>query len=378
MLGVAGFGLALVVGLLGAAWARRGREPADDDPKPGERAGWMVVIGLGIVMPVAVVASLFVVADIFMISTTQAPAAGSTSLTVDVVAHQWWWEVRYPGTGAVTANEIHIPTGTRVNLVATTADVIHSFWVPELNRKVDTIPGQRNRILLYADRPGVYRGQCTEFCGLQHAHMALDVVAQTPAAFTRWLAGERRLPHARERARAPRTGAVPRRAVPELPHAPRHARLGPRRARPDPRRQPQHARGADDPEHAGGALEVDRPVAVDQAGQPDAGLRLPARAAARARRLPREPEVVETAVPAPTPAEEVVDRLERMWRARPGLLGWLTTTDHKRIGLLYFWTTLAFFGAGGAEAMLVRTQLAGPNRRSSRRAPTTRSSRSTG
>ena len=70
---------------------------------------------------------------------------------------------------------------------------------------------------------------------------------------------------------------------------------------------------------------------------------------------------METAVPAPTRAEEVVDRLERMWRARPGLLGWLTTTDHKRIGLLYFWTTLAFFGAGGAEAMLIRTQLAGPN-----------------
>ncbi len=189
MLGVAVFGLALVVALLVAAWTRRSR-PAGDDPKPGERAGWIVVIGLGIVMPVAVVASLFVIADVFVISTTQAPAAGSTSLTVDVVAHQWWWEVRYPGTGAVTANEIHIPTGTRVNLVATTADVIHSFWVPELNRKVDTIPGQRNRILLSTDRAGVYRGQCTEYCGLQHAHMALDVVAQTPAAFARWLARE--------------------------------------------------------------------------------------------------------------------------------------------------------------------------------------------
>ena len=141
MLGGSVFGLALVVGLLVAAWARRSRSDPEPGPKPGERKGWIVVIGLGIVMPIAVVASLFVIADIFVIGTTEAPAANSTAMTIDVVGHQWWWEVRYPGTGAVTANEIHIPVGTRVDLVATTADVIHSFWVPELNRKVDTIPG---------------------------------------------------------------------------------------------------------------------------------------------------------------------------------------------------------------------------------------------
>jgi cytochrome c oxidase subunit 2 len=73
---------------------------------------------------------------------------------------------------------MHIPVGTRVNLVATTDDVIHSFWVPSLNRKIDTIPGQQNRILLEADRPGRFRGQCSEFCGLQHAHMAVEVVAE--------------------------------------------------------------------------------------------------------------------------------------------------------------------------------------------------------
>jgi cytochrome c oxidase subunit 2 len=88
----------------------------------------------------------------------------------------------------VTANEIHIPTRTRVDLVATTDDVIHSFWVPELNRKIDMIPGRRNRILLEADRPGRYRGQCSEFCGLQHAHMALVVVAEPAAKFKAWLA----------------------------------------------------------------------------------------------------------------------------------------------------------------------------------------------
>jgi cytochrome c oxidase subunit 2 len=87
----------------------------------------------------------------------------------------------------VTANEIHIPARTRVNVVTTTADVIHSFWVPALNRKIDTIPGRQNRVLLYASSPGVFRGQCSQFCGFQHAHMAFLVIAQTPAAYRAWL-----------------------------------------------------------------------------------------------------------------------------------------------------------------------------------------------
>ena len=111
-------------------------------------------------------------------------------MTVEVVGRQWFWEFRYPGTDAVTANELHIPTRTRVNVVVHTADVIHSFWVPRLNRKIDTIPGKTNRILLYADRPGSYRGQCAEFCGLQHAHMAFRVYAEPRAQFDRWLQNE--------------------------------------------------------------------------------------------------------------------------------------------------------------------------------------------
>jgi cytochrome c oxidase subunit 2 len=111
-------------------------------------------------------------------------------MTIEVVGRQWFWEVRYPGTGAVTANEIHIPAHTRVNVVATTGDVIHSFWVPRLNRKIDMIPGRRNRVLLSADKPGRYRGQCAEFCGIEHAHMAMYVYVQEPAAFARWLRAE--------------------------------------------------------------------------------------------------------------------------------------------------------------------------------------------
>jgi cytochrome c oxidase subunit 2 len=190
MTAVAFGGLALITGLLVFAWVRRGRrgfgaDPAD--PHPGERPAWFVVVGMGVVFPLMVIAALFVVGNWAIINVTQAPAASSTAMTVDAIGHQWYWEFRYPGTKAVTADELHIPVDTRVNLVATTADVIHSFWVPALNRKVDTIPGQQNRILLNANQPGVYRGQCAEFCGLQHAHMGMLVFAQPKAQFRAWL-----------------------------------------------------------------------------------------------------------------------------------------------------------------------------------------------
>jgi cytochrome c oxidase subunit 2 len=190
MTGVAFGGLALVTGLLVLAWVRRSRRgfgAGADDPHPGERPAWFVVVGMGVVFPLAVVVALFIVSDWSIVNVTQAPAASSTDMTVDAIGHQWYWEFRYPGAKAVTADEMHIPVGTRINLVATTADVIHSFWVPELNRKIDTIPGQRNRILLYANETGVYRGQCAEYCGLQHAHMAMLVVVQPKAQFRAWL-----------------------------------------------------------------------------------------------------------------------------------------------------------------------------------------------
>jgi cytochrome c oxidase subunit 2 len=191
MLGGAWIGLAVVVVLLVVAWRRRGgRDPAAE--KAAERRGWFVVIGAGMVIPIAVIAALFVISDVFVIRTTQAPAAAATRLTVLVVGHQWWWEIRYPGSRAVTANELHIPVRTPVRVDVRTADVIHSFWVPELNRKIDAIPGQTNAIELDADAVGSYRGQCAEFCGVQHAHMGLEVVAEPAARFRRWLADQAR------------------------------------------------------------------------------------------------------------------------------------------------------------------------------------------
>jgi len=111
-------------------------------------------------------------------------------LTLDVTGRQWWWDVRYdaaePDQSFSTANEIHIPVGVPVLVRLHGADVIHSFWVPKLSGKTDTIPGQTNLTWLEASRPGRYQGQCTEYCGFQHAHMAFEVVAEPREDFERW------------------------------------------------------------------------------------------------------------------------------------------------------------------------------------------------
>lgn len=114
----------------------------------------------------------------------------STPLILRVRGYQWWWEITYldahPDRIFTTANEIHIPVGRPVRFELAAADVIHSFWVPNLAGKQDLIPGRDNTLTLIAQEPGVYRGQCAEFCGLQHAHMALLVVAESPEAFEQW------------------------------------------------------------------------------------------------------------------------------------------------------------------------------------------------
>ena len=184
--------VAVVVVFLLVAVRRRRREPPDDgddvDRRPvpwGDR--FVVLSGIvvtGAVLAVTFVVSLFVLDDL-------AASGDDADLTIDVVAHDWWWEIRYPN-GAVTANEIHIPVGQRVDVRLRTADVIHSFWVPELQVKEDLVPGMDNRLSLDADRAGRYRGQCAEFCGLQHAHMLFFVEAQPADEFDDWLADQAR------------------------------------------------------------------------------------------------------------------------------------------------------------------------------------------
>ena len=131
-----------------------------------------------------------VIWTVVVLAATSDPPHGAASINIHVIGHQWWWEVRYvgdvPSRTFTTANEIHIPTHQVVKVKLDTTDVIHSFWVPALTGKTDVIPGQTNTAWFEADREGVYRGQCTEYCGKQHAHMGLEVVAQAPDEFNAW------------------------------------------------------------------------------------------------------------------------------------------------------------------------------------------------
>ena len=141
----------------------------------------------------AVPAAILLVVGILTVSTVidiNRKAEGADVLEVTVVGHQWWWEYQYPQQKVVTANEMHIPVGTKVNVTLKSDDVIHSWWPPKLAGKVDVIPGRENHMVIEADEPGTYYGQCTEYCGLSHANMRLRVIAQTKDDFAAWASGQ--------------------------------------------------------------------------------------------------------------------------------------------------------------------------------------------
>ncbi|MFU8817017.1 MAG: cytochrome c oxidase subunit II, partial [Pseudomonadales bacterium] len=143
-------------------------------PGSGRR---FIVLG-GLVLPSTVVIALMIYG--FGPGFRLVPDDGEPPFRVEITAHQWWWEVVYPdvdGMELIDANEIHVPVGRPLLFVVTAADVIHSFWVPQLGGKIDAVPGHRNRIMLQADAPGIYRGQCSEFCGAQHARMGFHLEA---------------------------------------------------------------------------------------------------------------------------------------------------------------------------------------------------------
>jgi cytochrome c oxidase subunit II len=123
-------------------------------------------------------------------------ALAATELRVNVTGQQWWWLVEYPSEQVVTANEIHIPAGAPIRLSVTSQDVIHSLWVPQIAGKVDLMPAKTNTLTLVAAQPGIYRGMCAEFCGLQHAHMHSRLVVQSQNDFAAWLELQRRPPAA--------------------------------------------------------------------------------------------------------------------------------------------------------------------------------------
>lgn len=172
--------------LLAGIYRRRGTESAGPRPR-GQGIAW-IVLG-GIALPIITLAGVLLL-TVTTMSAVVAPGV-SAPLSVTVIGHRWWWEVRYPGASpdaqVTTANEIHIPVGRQVRLELRSADVIHSFWTPELAGKTDLIPGQVTGMWIEAERAGTYRGQCGEYCGAQHAHMSSMVIAESPDHFARWL-----------------------------------------------------------------------------------------------------------------------------------------------------------------------------------------------
>jgi cytochrome c oxidase subunit 2 len=169
-----------------AAWAALGR-------RRGWLAGRGAMVGGGVVFPAVVLFALLVYT---LLAAARIDAAQRTpAVAIEVVGEQWWWRVHYlDGAGEIdfaTANEIRVPVGRTVELRLRSADVLHSFWVPALAGKLDLVPGRTNVLRLSAGRPGVFRGQCAEYCGGPHALMAFHVVAEEEEAFERWRARQR-------------------------------------------------------------------------------------------------------------------------------------------------------------------------------------------
>jgi cytochrome c oxidase subunit 2 len=184
----AGLIFVLVMGLL--ALALRRRPPSTEPINPH-----LWIIGGGVVFPVLVLSALMVYASVRTSQLTARPDP-KDALVIGVTAKLWWWEVRYrdPATGRdiVLANEIRVPAGRAFTLALSSEDVIHSFWVPELAGKVDMVPGRLHHLHVEAREPGTHRGQCAEYCGDQHALMALHVIALPQDEFHAWLAAQAR------------------------------------------------------------------------------------------------------------------------------------------------------------------------------------------
>ena len=176
--------------LLAGVWRRRNIPSAGPlsvaaIARPAGGAAW-IYWGVGITTIVLFVTMVWT----FVTLAKTGPQPGPATVRLEVTGHQWWWEVRYlaadPSQEFTTANEIHIPVGEVVAIKLRTADVIHSFWVPKLAGKTDLIPGQENQTWIEAEQAGVYRGQCGEYCGEQHAHMAMKVIASPAGEFEKW------------------------------------------------------------------------------------------------------------------------------------------------------------------------------------------------
>lgn len=178
-------------GVLALVWKFRKRKDDDGSLPPQIHGNFKLEIGWTI-LPALLLAGVGGASVLTLLDLEDRPAGAQE---VTVIGQQWWWEYRYDVDGdgeddIVTANDLVIPAGEPITLTITSRDVIHSFWIPSLNGKRDAVPGREHPLLIEADEPGVYRGQCTEFCGLSHAYMRMRVVALSPADYAEWEANQ--------------------------------------------------------------------------------------------------------------------------------------------------------------------------------------------
>ena len=188
----------IVGGLLAYSIFRFRRRPEHENLEPPQVYGSNQVELAWTVIPILIVFVL-ILATTRTIYDVQSALPPPDSVNATVVGHQWWWEIRYPDLGIVTANELHVPvteSGKRrpTFIRLESADVAHSFWVPQLAGKIDLIPNRRNLVWIEPTEPGTYVGNCAEYCGLQHARMLLRVIAHTPDDFQKWVAAQKQPP----------------------------------------------------------------------------------------------------------------------------------------------------------------------------------------
>jgi cytochrome c oxidase subunit 2 len=183
----------VMIALIIALWRNRAERSLPIAPQPSTQRR-MTAIVIGAIAVTTIVISGFTVMSFF--ATRALGVATNDELTIKVRGLQWWWSVEYFGASPEerfeTANEIHIPVGRNVRLRLEGLDVIHSFWVPSLAGKQDLVPGRANELVIRAENSGIYRGQCAEFCGMQHAHMAFLVIAESQDEFNKWKDAQRR------------------------------------------------------------------------------------------------------------------------------------------------------------------------------------------
>jgi len=180
-----------VGGLLLYSVIRFRQRPTDSEREPAQIYGSNQIELSWTVIPILIVVMLFLTTTRVIWETEAAPKP-SDALDVTVIGHQFWWEYRYPKLGVVTANELHVPVSdpakpTPTYLALSSADTDHSFWVPRLAGKTDVIPNRRNTMWIDPQAPGLYLGQCAQYCGTQHAKMLLRVYAQSPEDFAAWI-----------------------------------------------------------------------------------------------------------------------------------------------------------------------------------------------